>query len=96
MRRIEMEEATCGGEYLPLSVCAQRGFDLSLIQQFETDKEYHAYLGTCYRVQIRAVFAKAIEQFMREELLKSKHRLADKRKAHGGKVKNAQGEAEKG
>ena len=66
--RIEQEETSVGGEYLPLSVYAARGFNVSDIESKCNDKEEHAVLGTCYRVDIRAAQSKTIEQMVRKEV----------------------------
>ena len=68
--RIEQEEATCGGRYLPLSVYANQGFDVELIKAHCTDTEEHEFLGTCYRVKIKEVLSRTIEEAVRKELFK--------------------------
>ena len=74
--RIESEESSIGGEYLPLSVYKARGYDTDVIEAKCTDTDVHPVLGKCYRVQIRAVFTKTVEQLVRKELLDGKKRFA--------------------
>ena len=66
--RREWEEAKEGGEYLPLSVYKQRGFDVDAITDRCQDKHEDPVLGTCYRVRIRTVFSGTVEAMIREEL----------------------------
>ena len=70
-QRVEQEQTTSGGEYLPLSVYAQRGFDTSRIVDLCHDTQEHPVLGTCYRVSIVAVYSKTIEEMIRSELSQS-------------------------
>ena len=80
-QRVEQEQTTSGGEYLPLSVYAQRGFDTSRIVDLCHDTQEHPVLGTCYRVSIVAVYSKTIEEMIRSELSQSTGKrgsLADK------------------
>ena len=58
------------GEYLPLSVYAQRGFDVSRIAATFKNKEEHPHLGTAYRVAInsRADVAERCEKTMQKLL----------------------------
>ena len=72
-RKIESEVATVGGEYLPLSVWSTRGYDVADIQEKCTDTEENAVLGTCYRVQIKAVYTKTVEELVRQELRELKN-----------------------
>ena len=71
-QRIEREKTVVGGEYLPLSVYKQRGFDPERIKLMCKDTEEHDVLGTTYKLNIRAVFSEAIEQQVREEVAKMK------------------------
>ena len=66
--RREWEEAKEGGEYLPLSVYKQRGFDVDAITARCEDKHEDPVLGTCYRVRIRTVYSGTVEAMVREEL----------------------------
>jgi hypothetical protein len=72
-RKIESEVATVGGEYLPLSVWSTRGYDVADIQEKCTDTEENTVLGTCYRVPIRAVYTKTVEELVRQELRELKN-----------------------
>ena len=66
--RKEWEEAKEGGEYLPLSVYAQRGFDISAIAARCTDTLEDPILGTVYRIRIRGVYSGTVESMVRQEL----------------------------
>ena len=70
-KRCEIEQATTGGEYLPLSVWKQRGFDPEQVS-LSKDRQEHPILGTCFRVVITGVLSKTIEEMVRKELLHSK------------------------
>lgn len=50
---MQPQEYYDGGEFLPLSVWKQRGFDEASIEQrsLEADKLQHPVLGLCYRVK---------------------------------------------
>ena len=74
IKRIEEEQCSTGGEYLPLSVWKQRGFDPEAIQRQCRDTEMHPVLGLTYRVNIKAVYSKAIERIIREELHQGKRK----------------------
>jgi hypothetical protein len=69
LERVEQESTKHGGEYLPLSVYEQRGFCVADIESKCTDTEMHEVLGKTYRVRIKSVWSKAIEQMVRKELL---------------------------
>ena len=71
-RRAESEEATLGGDYLPLSVWAQRGFDPVAIEQNCREKEMHPILGMTYKVNIKSEMRRAVETLVREELFSKK------------------------
>lgn len=73
-KRTEVEEASSGGEYLPLSVYHQRGFPVDLIEARCLDKRQHPVLGLTYRVSIDSVYSKAIEEMVRSELFEHKQR----------------------
>ena len=53
-KETEGEEYCYNGEYVPLGVWGQRGFDTDRIQRLtpESDKKEHNVLGVCYRVKI--------------------------------------------
>jgi len=68
VQRIEVEESKVGGKYLPLSVYERKGFDVARIQRECKDVEHNEVLGLTYRVQIKSVFSKTIEQMIRAEL----------------------------
>ena len=70
-QRLEIEEAATGGKFLPLSVYEKKGFDIKAIEAktLPSDKEWNKVLGWCYRVPIRSLFSKTIEQQIRSELV---------------------------
>ena len=70
--RLEQEESEIGGEYLPLSVWHARGFDASRIERGCKDVQEHEVLGKCYRVSIKSVYSKTVEQMVRKELFGGK------------------------
>ena len=51
-RNTEIQEATCGGGYYPLSYWDRQGFDTKLIEELCTDTRPHSIFGTVYRVKI--------------------------------------------
>lgn len=67
-----MEESTIGGEYLPLSVFVNRGYDGELIKAKCTDTFDDEIFGTVYRVKVTGMWAKSIEGMVREELYASR------------------------
>lgn len=71
-KRVELEESTVGGEFLPLSVYSKRGYDAERIARECTDTQDHPILGKCYRVCITAVYSKTVESMVREELMHHK------------------------
>ena len=75
-RRVESEEASVGGEYLPLSVWKARGFDEERIEKECKDIQDNAILGKCYRIQIKGVWTKTVEDMVRKELLEGKRPAA--------------------
>jgi len=76
--RTEREETSVGGKYLPLSVYAGKHYDIKAIEDKCTDFEDHPILGRCYRVNVKAVHSKTIEDAVRKELLESKRKNQDK------------------
>ena len=71
-QRVKEEIKQCKGEYLPLSVYVQRGFDGQRIQETCTDIQEHPILGTTYKVNIKAVITTDIQRKVWDELLKTK------------------------
>jgi len=67
--RAEQEFSKHGGEYLPLSVYATRGFNVADIEEKCKDTDMHDVLGKTYRVAIKGVWSTAIEQMVRKELM---------------------------
>ena len=70
--KIEEEQAKSGGDWLPLSVYKQRGFDTDLIEQKCTDTRIHKIFGKVYRVTIDSLYSATIEKAVRKELFYSK------------------------
>ena len=70
-RRVDKVTASVAGTYLPLSVCAQRGFDSSLIEQTCTDTQIHPVLGMTYRVSLVSIDRTSVEEQVREQVMQS-------------------------
>ena len=51
-QRVEKEETSVGGKYLPLSVYDKKGYDIKMIEAKCKDWEEHEILGRCYRVNV--------------------------------------------
>lgn len=58
LQRMETEERALGGEYLPLSVYAARGFNVTDIEAKCKDHTNHDLLGKTYRVSILSAYSK--------------------------------------
>ena len=99
--RREWEDAKEGGEYLPLSVYKQHGFDTDTIAARCRDTYEDPVLGTCYRVRIRGVFSGTSEAMLREELQQAKvHKMGTAGKstttAEAAQGSGTQGDAPQG
>ena len=73
-RRVESNVAARGGEFLPLSVYAARGFDVSAIERNCQETEQHIVFGKTYKVDIHSVCNRTLEEEVREKLLQKKSR----------------------
>ena len=73
-KTIEKRASSSGGEYLPLSVYANRGFDIDKIIQEVTDTKEMPGLGLCYRVPVEAVSEEKVEETIREQLCMRKEK----------------------
>ena len=86
-----VEETRCGGtggEYLPLSVYATRGFDTTMIEELCDDKKPSKMFGTVYRVDIEYQTKETKEKRIREAILKS---VQERRGQGGRKVEQGEG-----
>jgi hypothetical protein len=72
IQRTEEEVASTGGDWLPLSVWGNKGYDVTAIEKNCTDTQDHPVLGLCYRVCIKSMHSKTIESMIRSELFHSK------------------------
>ena len=68
-RLVNQKVNQVGGEYLPLSVWASKGFDAALIEA-ECPMEIHPQLGPTYQVKIHSSAEKTIEERVREHMAK--------------------------
>ena len=70
--RMEKEEVSVGGKYLPLSVWAKKGYNTAAIEALCQDHEEHPILGRTYRILLKGVWSTTIEQCVRTEVLQSR------------------------
>lgn len=72
-QRTDKAEANVGGEYLPLSVWAQRGFDVARIVEYSTPQNAmeHPVLGSCYRVAITSLNRSVADVQVRTQVLQA-------------------------
>jgi hypothetical protein len=68
LKRMESEEASCGGKYLPLSVWERKGYDPErIVQNCKSVKELPDQ-GKVYKLNIVTELRKSVEQMVRSEL----------------------------
>jgi hypothetical protein len=67
---ISQKSASLAGDFLPLSVYAQKGFDTTMIEQLcaPEDRDVHPILGPVFKVNIRRESDSTIENSVREQL----------------------------
>ena len=77
--RVEKEETSVGGKHVPLSVYEKKGFNITLMEERCKDWEEHPILGRCYRVNVKAVHSKTIEEAVKKEFLEAKRQSTKKK-----------------
>ena len=68
LKRMESEEASCGGKYLPLSVWERKGYDTErIVQNCKSVKDLPDQ-GKVYKLNIVTELRKSVEQMVRAKL----------------------------
>ena len=80
-RKITELKASIHGEYLPLSVWVQRGFDGDRIKRLCTDIKPHTVLGDTYRIDIVHIDESVVQQQVEESLAQKTQNVRKKRKS---------------